>query len=131
MTMEKSCSIQLTSLYSTKHQRQLLSPLLYTRVQKKPPKKRTVMGRSTRAEETFGRETSYSLNDYFLARGFAVVYAAGIGTKGSDGFRTCGDFAETSSTIAIIEWLTGKRKAFTNRTENIELKAWWCNKKSR
>lgn len=97
---------------------------------KKAPQKRTVMGRSTRAEETFGRETSYSLNDYFLARGFAVVYAAGIGTKGSDGLRTCGDFAETSSTIAIIEWLTGKRKAFTNRTENIELKAWWCNKKA-
>lgn len=93
------------------------------------PKKRTVMGRSTRAEETFGHEASYSLNDYFLARGFAVVYAAGIGTKGSDGFRTCGDPAETSSTIAIIEWLTGKRKAFTNRTENIEIKAWWCNKK--
>ena len=38
------------------------------------PPKREVAGRSTRAEETFDRELSYTLNDYFLARGFGVVY---------------------------------------------------------
>lgn len=93
------------------------------------PAKREVAGRSTRAEETFDRELSYTLNDYFLARGFGVVYAAGIGTRDSEGFRTCGSQAETSSTTAVIEWLTGNRRAFTNRSENIEIKAWWCNKK--
>ncbi|MBD5069189.1 MAG: Xaa-Pro dipeptidyl-peptidase [Lactobacillus sp.] len=91
--------------------------------------RRTVQGRSTRAEETFSCEKSYSLNDYFLARGFAVIYAAGIGTLDSDGFRTCGSTAETASTTAVIEWLTGERRAFTNKTDNIEVRAWWCNKK--
>lgn len=93
------------------------------------PEKREILGRSTAAEETFGRKLSYTLNDYLLARGFAVVYAAGIGTKDSDGFRTCGSKEETDSTVAVIEWLTGKRRAFTNKTDNIEIKAWWSNKK--
>ncbi|XIF19901.1 MAG: Hypothetical protein AJITA_00607 [Acetilactobacillus jinshanensis] len=31
---------------------------------------------------------TYTLNDYFLARGFAVVYSAGIGTLDSQGFRS-------------------------------------------
>ncbi|UQS83437.1 Xaa-Pro dipeptidyl-peptidase [Bombilactobacillus thymidiniphilus] len=88
---------------------------------------RTIQSETTVAEETFGSNFTYSLNDYFLARGFAVVYAAGIGTKDSDGLRTCGDDQETMSTIAIIEWLNGTRTAFTNRTDNIAIKAWWCN----
>lgn len=82
---------------------------------------------TTQASETFARELSYTLNDYFLARGFAVVYAAGIGTRGSDGLRTCGSKEETLSTIAIIEWLTGKRQAFTTKEATTEIKAWWCN----
>lgn len=93
----------------------------------KLPEPRQVKGFSTEAEETFSREQSYTLNDYFLARGFAVVYAAGIGTKDSDGVRTTGDPEETTSTIAIIEWLAGNRRAFTNKTDNIEIKADWCN----
>lgn len=63
-----------------------------------------------------------------LARGFAAVYAAGIGTMDSDGFRTCGSKEETESTTAIIEWLAGNRKAFIDKTSGIEIKAWWCNK---
>ncbi|ANK59346.1 Xaa-Pro dipeptidyl-peptidase [Loigolactobacillus backii] len=78
--------------------------------------------------ERYGDEPSfYSLNDYFLPRGFVNVYAGGIGTRGSDGIRTCGSPAETESTIAIIQWLHGDRKAFTNRTDGIVIKAWWCN----
>lgn len=91
------------------------------------PEKRPVNGTTQQAEETFGREFSYTLNDYLAARGFAIVYAAGIGTRGSQGVRTCGSPEETSSTIAIIEWLAGNRRAFTNKTDNIEIKAWWCN----
>jgi Predicted acyl esterases len=93
------------------------------------PEPRTVNGETKRAEQTFARESSYTLNDYFLARGFAVVYMAGIGTKDSDGFRTTGDPEETTSTVSIIKWLTGQLPAFTNRTDNIEIKAWWSNKK--
>ncbi|WP_300561600.1 Xaa-Pro dipeptidyl-peptidase [Companilactobacillus sp.] len=92
------------------------------------PAPRKVNGKAEQAEETFAREQSYTLNDYFLARGFAVVYAAGIGTKDSDGVRTTGDPEETTSTIAIIQWLAGNRVAFTNRHDNIQIAADWSNK---
>ncbi|CAJ1226234.1 Xaa-Pro dipeptidyl-peptidase [Lactiplantibacillus xiangfangensis] len=91
------------------------------------PAERPVKTTSDDAEETFGREKSYTLNDYFLARGFAVVYAAGIGSVDSDGLAPTGDIDETTSTVAIIEWLTGKRHAFTNRDADVAIKAWWTN----
>ncbi|MFD0896213.1 Xaa-Pro dipeptidyl-peptidase [Loigolactobacillus binensis] len=91
------------------------------------PAPRKVAGQATQTEKTATDLSSYALNDYLLARGFATVYAGGIGTRDSDGIRTCGSVAETVSTIAIIEWLNGKRRAFTNRTDNITIKATWCN----
>lgn len=91
------------------------------------PPARPVKGETQQAEETFGTEKAVTLNNYFLSRGFAAVYAAGIGTMDSDGERTCGTKEETESTIAIIEWLAGNRRAFTNKTDNLEIKAWWCN----
>ncbi len=91
------------------------------------PDPRPVTTTTKTAEETFAREQSYTLNDYFLARGFAVVYAAGIGTLDSDGVRTTGDPEETTSTIAIIEWLAGNRTAFTSRAATQAIPAWWSN----
>ncbi len=91
------------------------------------PQPRAVNGTSMTTEINATDDSNYSLNDYFLARGFANVYAGGIGTRGSDGVRTCGSPEETASTTAIIEWLAGNRRAFTNRTDGIEIKAWWCN----
>lgn len=91
------------------------------------PAARTPQKQAATSEKTATDHSNYSLNDYFLARGFANVYAGGIGTRDSDGIRTCGSAAETSSTIAIIEWLAGNRRAFTNRTDRIEIKADWCN----
>ncbi|MHA3066336.1 Xaa-Pro dipeptidyl-peptidase [Lacticaseibacillus saniviri] len=86
-----------------------------------------VTGSSQRAE-VYGDENGiYSLNDYFMARGFAVVYSGGVGTRGSDGFRSTGGVDETASAVAVIEWLTGQREAFTNRTDGITIDAWWCN----
>lgn len=93
------------------------------------PAKRQIAGKQKEADETFAMEAPYTLNDYFLTRGFAVVYAAGIGTKDSDGIRDTGAVSETVSTIAVIEWLAGNRTAFTNRTDNIAIKAWWSNGK--
>lgn len=69
----------------------------------------------------------YSLNDYFLARGFATVYSAGIGTRQSDGLRSTGGPDETASAVAVIEWLGGTRRAFTTRDGHTAIKAWWCN----
>ncbi|WP_100487320.1 Xaa-Pro dipeptidyl-peptidase [Sporolactobacillus pectinivorans] len=91
------------------------------------PEPRPVSGETKQATETFSREQSYTLNDYFLARGFAAVYSAGIGTLDSDGIQTCGDPQQTEATVDVIEWLSGKRQAFTNRTDNIAITAWWCN----
>lgn len=71
----------------------------------------------------------YSLNDYFLSRGFATVYSAGVGTQGSDGLRSVGGPSETASAVAVIEWLNGSRRAFTDRTRTTTIKAWWCNHK--
>lgn len=89
------------------------------------PDPRPVTQTTTEASEHFAREQSYTLNDYFLARGFAVAYAAGIGTKDSDGLRTTGDAQETISTTAVIEWLAGNRTAFTTRDATTAIPAWW------
>lgn len=56
-----------------------------------------------------------------------MVYSSGIGTKDSDGFRTTGTKAETLSATAVIEWLHGDRVAFTNRFDQLAIKAWWSN----
>lgn len=92
-----------------------------------PPKPRKINGQTTKTGETFTKFWSYSLNVYFLARGFAVVYSSGIGTKDSDGFRTTGTKAETLSATAVIEWLNGNRTAFTNRSNQIAIDAWWTS----
>ena len=38
--------------------------------------------------------SSYTLNDYFLPRGFANLYVSGVGTKDSTGFMTNGDYQQ-------------------------------------
>lgn len=78
--------------------------------------------------DTFDYST-VTLSDYFLYRGYASVYAAGIGTQGSDGIRTTGSPAETESTIAIIEWLHGDRIAYRTRSRQHPITADWCNGK--
>ncbi len=68
-----------------------------------------------------------SMYDYFLIRGFAVVECAGIGTYGSEGFELCGTDLERDSHKAVVEWLAGNRRAFTDKENNIEISADWCN----
>lgn len=82
---------------------------------------------TSQAKQTASGIAPVTLNTYFLARGFASVYAAGIGTRGSDGIRTCGSPEETQSTIAIIEWLHGDRRAFSDRSRQETIAATWCN----
>lgn len=72
---------------------------------------------------------TYSLNDYFLARGFASIYVAGVGTRGSDGFQSSGDYQQVHSMTAVIDWLNGRARAFTNRAKTHEVKAIWANGK--
>jgi len=65
--------------------------------------------------------------DYYLVRGFAVAMACGIGTLGSEGFELCGMDLERDSHKCVVEWLAGNRKAYTDKTQNIEIKADWSN----
>lgn len=87
----------------------------------------TVNGHAEKATATFSYKPSYSLNDYLAARGYAVVISSGIGTKDSDGLQTCGSPEQVDSMKAVIEWLHGDRRAFTDRTSGIEIAANWCN----
>ena len=67
--------------------------------------------------------------DYYLVRGYAVVECSGLGTKGSEGFETCGTDLEIDAFKCVIEWLHGDRVAYTDKTSNISIAADWSNKK--
>ncbi|MGX6977919.1 Xaa-Pro dipeptidyl-peptidase [Vagococcus elongatus] len=63
----------------------------------------------------------------FSTWGYASVYSAGLGTYGSDGFNSTGSVDEITAFKDVIEWLGGRRRAFTDRTGITEIKAHWCN----
>ena len=65
--------------------------------------------------------------DYYLVRGFAVVECGGLGTKGSDGFETCGSDLEIDAFKCVIEWLHGDRVAYTDKESNVAIKADWSS----
>ena len=73
-----------------------------------------------------GYSTAEEYN-YYLVRGYAVVQACGIGTYGSEGYELCGMDLECDSHKCVVEWLTGNRRAFTDRTGREEIRADWCN----
>lgn len=79
------------------------------------------------SEETFSYIDSYTLNDYFLARGFANIYVSGIGTAGSDGFMTSGDYLQIESFKAVIDWLNGRAKAYSSHQRKAYVEANWSN----
>lgn len=75
----------------------------------------------------FPEELDINRYDYWLVRGYAVVFAAGIGTRYSEGIASCGSEEEIISAKAVIDWLCGRTKAYTDKTGNIEVKARWSN----
>ena len=72
---------------------------------------------------------SYTLNDYFLPRGFANLYVSGVGTKDSTGFMTNGDYQQIEAYKNVIDWLNGRCRAFTDHTRKRQVKADWSNGK--
>ena len=72
---------------------------------------------------------SYTLNDYFLPRGFANLYVSGVGTKDSTGFMTNGDYQQIEAYKNVIDWLNGRCRAFTDHTRLRQIKADWSNGK--
>ena len=72
---------------------------------------------------------SYTLNDYFLPRGFANLYVSGVGSKDSTGFMTNGDYQQIEAYKNVIDWLNGRCRAFTDHTRQRQVKADWSNGK--
>jgi len=68
---------------------------------------------------------------YFYTRGYAIVISASIGNTfdedESEGLTNCGDVEETLVPMAIIKWLNGEVKGYTDRSATMEVKATWCN----
>ena len=73
--------------------------------------------------------SSYTLNDYFLPRGFANLYVSGVGTKDSQGLMTNGDYQQIEAYKNVIDWLNGRCRAFTDHTRKLQVKADWSNGK--
>lgn len=82
------------------------------------------------AEEKLSHiNSSYTLNDYFLPRGFANLYVSGLGTKDSQGLMTNGDYQQIEAYKNVIDWLNGRCRAFTDHTRKRQVKADWSNGK--
>ena len=65
--------------------------------------------------------------DYFLVRGLCLYLQRWTWyQKGSEGFNTTGSDLEINAFKNIIEWVNGKRKAYTDKTSNVEIKADWA-----
>ena len=73
--------------------------------------------------------SSYTLNDYFLPRGFANIYVSGLGTKDSQGLMPNGSYQQIEGYKNVIDWLNGRCRAFTDHTRAHQVKADWSNGK--
>ncbi|MBO2452082.1 Xaa-Pro dipeptidyl-peptidase [Actinomadura barringtoniae] len=66
-------------------------------------------------------------DNYFVSRGYAVLAADTLGTGDSDGCPTAVGRNEASGMKSVIEWLTGKAKAYDAKGNKVE--ANWSTKK--
>ena len=82
------------------------------------------------AEETLTHiNSSYTLNDYLLPRGYANLYVSGVGTKDSQGLMTNGNYQQIEAYKNVIDWLNGRCRAFTDHSRKRQVKADWSNGK--
>ncbi|KXT77980.1 Xaa-Pro dipeptidyl-peptidase [Streptococcus sp. DD13] len=83
-----------------------------------------------KTEETLTHiNASYTLNDYFLPRGYANLYVSGVGTKDSQGQMTNGDYQQVEAFKNVIDWLNGRCRAFTDHSRKRQIRASWANGK--
>ena len=84
----------------------------------------------TEAEEKLTHiNSSYTLNDYLVPRGFANIYVSGLGTKDSQGIMPNGDYRQIEAYKNVIDWLNGRCRAFTDHSRERQVKADWSNGK--
>ncbi|MBV7270189.1 Xaa-Pro dipeptidyl-peptidase [Winogradskyella luteola] len=72
---------------------------------------------------------SYSHLKKWVPRGYIVVHSSSPGTGFSDGAPTIGGKNESLAPKAVIDWLCGRAKGFTERGGNEEVKAYWSTGK--
>ncbi len=72
---------------------------------------------------------SYSHLKKWVPRGYIVVHSSSPGTGFSDGAPTIGGKNESLAPKAVIDWLCGRAKGFTERDGNEEIKAYWSTGK--
>ncbi|MEO8933478.1 MAG: Xaa-Pro dipeptidyl-peptidase [Xanthomarina sp.] len=65
----------------------------------------------------------------WVPRGYIVVHSSSPGTGLSDGSPTVGGENESLAPKAVIDWLCGRAKGFTQREGNVEIKAFWSTGK--
>lgn len=84
--------------------------------------------------------TSAGFYNYMFTRGYAVVYSSCVGNNytarsdvaGGDycneGLNSCGNVEETLSGEAVVQWLNGNCRAYTDKAATQEVKATdWCS----
>jgi len=72
---------------------------------------------------------SYSQIKTWVPRGYIVVHSSSPGTGLSDGSPTVGGKNESLAPKAVIDWLNGRAKGFTERDGNDEVTAFWSTGK--
>lgn len=65
----------------------------------------------------------------WVPRGYVVVHSSSPGTGLSDGSPTVGGDNESLAPKAVIDWLNGRAKGYTEREGNEEVKAFWSTGK--
>lgn len=65
----------------------------------------------------------------WVPRGYIVVHSSSPGTGLSDGAPTIGGPNESLAPKAVIDWLCGRAKGYTERNGNEEVKAYWSTGK--
>jgi predicted acyl esterase len=75
------------------------------------------------AKDTVAQGISGDFNNPWVSRGFAVVHSESPGTGASDGCPSSGGRNETLGATAIVDWLAGRRAAYTSRTGDVQAPA--------
>jgi len=67
------------------------------------------------------------LDNYFVPRGYAVVFADSLGSGGSTGCPTSGGANETLAMKAVVDWLNGRARGST--ADGVPVRARWSTGK--
>ena len=70
---------------------------------------------------------SSEFDNTWVPRGFGVMHSESPGTGYSDGCPSSGGRNETLGATAIVDWLTGRRKAYSTRTGDTEVLPTWSS----